>query len=564
MALVPRTRYITPRGVATDGETMMRASFSWAGLCFLACADGSPADALPAGETPSATSANAMPVATDGSVSERGADASGASSAEAPVVEALDPGTPAPDVAGATAPPAVPIELPSDAPTLVVSLTFDDTFEPQLAAAEILESHGLRGTFYVNSPRLHDGSANAGSSPYMSQAAALRLQARGHEIGGHTLSHPRLTTLPEVERVREVMADRAELVRLGFAALSFAYPSGDAEAETDPTLGLPVLQVLASSGYSSARDTNGFGLNGCSAGPETLPPLDAYRLRSVRSVNDAPPVGDGEPALPPDSAATLLAWMDHAVSCGSGWLPLIFHHLREDCSAPDGPGSFCFNFAELELLAAELAAGARCPEEVGAACYRVAVAPVSTALGHTTVAPAPEVFALRNAALERALESGGTECIQATQGSGGTAIFSRSTLIARSGLSSERVEIAEPYVAPAEIRISRDFGACSPYVNEGRAYDLAVHYQAELGAAAPTLRFVTYRLTSDHVWELWTSGEPFEALTPGQWVRHAVRTESVPAGTIAISHGLRQESVGVIHVDDFEGAPVAATTPVMP
>ena len=313
------------------------------------------------------------------------------------------------------------------------------------------------------------------------------------------------------------------------------------------------------SGYSNARDTNGFGLSGCNAGPETLPPLDAYRLRSVRSVNDAPPSSEGEPALPPDTAATLLAWMDHAVLCGSGYLPLIFHHLRADCAAPDAPGSFCFDFAQLELLASELAQGARCPAE-GGPCYRVSVATVSAALGDTTVAPAPEVFGLRNASLERTLSSGSTECVQATQGDGGTAILGRSTSIARSGVASERLEITEPYVAPAEVRVSRDFGACSPYVTEGRAYDLALHYQATVDEAAgdeaaPTLRFVTYRLTSDYVWETWSRGEPFSALTPGRWARHSVRTEPVPEGTIAISYGLRQESVGVLHVDDFEAAP---------
>ncbi len=546
----------------------MRSLFSWATLSCLACANGEPRGPMPADGGSSAAPSSRVPAAAaagmNGGDSTPGLEASAESSAETPAAAALDPGMAAVDAPGAPPPPPPPIELPSDAPTLVVSLTFDDTFEPQVAAAEILEGHGLRGTFYVNSPRLHDGSANPGSSLYMSRADALELQARGHELGGHTLSHPRLTTLPEAERVREVMGDRAELVRLGLTALSFAYPSGDAEVEADPTLGRPVLEILAGSGYSNARDTNGFSLNGCGVGPETLPPLDAYRLRSVRSVNDAPPTAEGEPASPPDTAATLLAWMDHAVLCGSGYLPLIFHHLRADCASPDAPGSFCFDFSELELLTTQLAAGARCPEAAGTPCYRISVATVSAAVGDTTAGPAPEVFALRNPTLERTLSSGGTECIQATQGTGGTAILGRSTSLARSGVASERVEVVEPYVAPAEVRITRDFGACSPYVREGRAYDVAVHYQASPDAPLPTLRFLTYRLTSDYVWETWTSGEPFSALDAGQWVRHVVRTDAVPAGTIAISYGLRQESEGVLHVDDFEGAPVDTATANVP
>ncbi|MEY2932738.1 MAG: hypothetical protein RL033_3487, partial [Pseudomonadota bacterium] len=414
------------------------------------------------------------------------------------------------------------------------------------------EAHGLRGTFYVNSPRLHDGSANGSSSIYMSIAAALDLQARGHELGGHTLSHPRLSDLPEAERVREIAGDRAQLLALGLQARSFAYPSGDAEAVTDPALGRSVLEVARTSGYSSARDTNGFSQNNCNAPPEPLPPLDAYRVRSIRSVNDAPEGAEGE-LLPPDTADTLLAWMDHAMSCGGGWLPLIFHHLRSDCAAPDGPGSYCFNFAELERLASALATGSRCPSADPASCYRIAVQTVSDAQGHVAAAPALDVFALRNPALERTLASGSTECLQDTQGTGGTAVLGRSTELARSGIASERMEIVEPFVAAAEIRISRDFGACSPFASAGQVYDIGLQYRAELGTA-PTLRLMTYRLTSDYVWQLWATSEPFAALTPGEWVRQGFRTEPVPAGTIAFSFGLRLESAGAVNVDDFEAA----------
>jgi peptidoglycan/xylan/chitin deacetylase (PgdA/CDA1 family) len=478
---------------------------------------------------------------------------------EAPPLPALaepsvDPLAPAAGGAPGAAPLPPGVVVPSDAPTLVVSLTFDDTFAPQLEAATMLEARGLRGTFYVNSPRLHDGSANGASSLYMSVQSALELQARGHEIGGHTLSHPLLSTLPESERIREIAGDRAQLLGLGLAARSVAYPSGDAETASDPALGRSVLDVARTSGYSSGRDTNGFSLNNCNARPEPLPPLDAFRVRSIRSVNDAPE-GPGGELLPPDTSDTLLGWMDHAMSCGGGWLPLIFHHLRTDCAAPDAPGSFCFSFAELERLTAALAAGARCPSTDSASCYRISVQTVSGALGATDLPAALPVFGLRNASLERTLASGSTECVQATQGTGGTATLGRSTL-ARTGTASERMEIVGPFVAAAEIRVSRDFGACSPFASAGQAYDLGVHYLAETGTT-PTLRFVTYRLTSDYVWQLWATSEPFVALTPGEWVRQAFRTAPAPVGTIAFSFGLRLESEGAVHVDDFDGAPVA-------
>jgi peptidoglycan/xylan/chitin deacetylase (PgdA/CDA1 family) len=454
------------------------------------------------------------------------------------------------------------LDVPPNAPALgdhaarlVISVTFDDSYSSQLEAAAILEAHGLRGTFYVNSPRLHEGSANAGTSQFFGVADALALQARGHELGGHTLSHPSLTALPEAERAREIVADRAQLLALGLQARSFAYPLGDVEAD-DPSLGRSVLEIARSSGYTSARDTNGFPLGSCEPGPESVPPRDAFLVSSIRSVNDAPPATREEPTPPPDSAATLLDWMDRTAACGGGWLPLIFHHLRADCSSAEAPGSFCFDYAQLEQVAGALAQGARCPE--GAPCYRIEVAPVSAVIGSGELAPPIEVFALRNPSLERTLASGATECFQVTQGDQGNAVFERSAL-ASTGVASQRIRIAEPFVAAAEVRIARDFGACAPFTAPGRTYDLAVQYRAEPEGPPPELRLLTYRLTSDYTWEVWESTEPFLAEAPGEWVRHTFRTAPVPAGTIAFSFGLRLQSAGSIEVDDFEGA--VATSP---
>jgi hypothetical protein len=353
-----------------------------------------------------------------------------------------------------------------------------------------------------------------------------------------------------------VLSDRARLVELGFAARSFAYPFGDVERD-EPGLGSSVLELLRSSGYASARDTSGLDPSECRADAESLPPRDAFRLRSVRSVNDAPPVAAGEPPLPPDSAETLLGWMDHAASCGGGWLPLIFHHLREACAAPDAPGSYCFEFSELERLATSLASGVRCPGD--GQCYRIAVQTVSGALGERELTAPRAVFGLRNPSFERTLASGGSECAQDTQGSGGTASLGRSTSLAHTGLVSERMEIPEPFVAPAEIRVSRDFGACAPFAREGQVYDLALHYRAEPGSS-PKLRLLSYRLASDFTWQSWTRSASFTAQAPGEWVRQSLRTEPVPAGTIAFSFGLRLESAGAVNVDDFEATPAAPVT----
>lgn len=448
--------------------------------------------------------------------------------------------------------------LAAERPELIVSLTFDDAWKPQVDAASILDAHGLSGTFYVNSPRLHDGAARPDRSNYMSVSDAQALQARGHEIGAHTLSHLRLTTLSDAEQAREVSNDRLQLSRLGLHVTSLAYPLGDVEADMAPTEGRALPDIVREAGFANARDTNGVRQRDCAPGVETMPASDPYRIRSVRSVNHVPPVAVGQASLPPDTAQTLLGWMDHAASCGGGWLPLIFHHVRPDCSLPDAPSQYCFESGELDDLALALSSGERCREVDGREdCYGVSVAPVSEVVAEAEPPPPPEVFVTRNGSLERTLASGSTECIQAFQSAGGTARFSRSTELSRTGSASERMEIAAPYVTPAELRITRDFGACSLFATPGQSYHFTLYYRAAPDGPVPTLRFVVYRLTDRYTWERWTVGQPMLARTPGQWVRRTFTTRAVPADTVALSFGLRQESAGAVNVDDFAVAPAS-------
>ena len=183
---------------------------------------------------------------------------------------------------------------------------------------------------------------------------------------------------------------------------------------------------------------------------------------------------------------------------------------------------------------------------------------MSETLGATQDEPAGEVAALRNPSLERTLASGRTECLQMAQRAEGTAVSERSTRVARSGAASERLEIAEPFVVPAELRITRDFGACAQFVTEGRAYELALHYLVDPEREPPALRLVVHRLGSDYTWEQWVTSTAFEGRDPGEWVRRSFITPPVPVDTLALSFGLRLESAGAVHIDDLEIAPAVA------
>jgi len=122
---------------------------------------------------------------------------------------------------------------------LVVSLTFDDNRASQADAALLLEARGQRGTFYVNSGRV-------GLAGYLTYAQLLRMQAAGHEIGGHTISHAHLTALDVDSQRRQVCDDRVALMNAGLRITSFTYPFGDEDETT--------RQVVVDCNYNSARD----------------------------------------------------------------------------------------------------------------------------------------------------------------------------------------------------------------------------------------------------------------------------------------------------------------------
>ncbi|MFI5429884.1 polysaccharide deacetylase family protein [Aeromicrobium sp. UC242_57] len=112
---------------------------------------------------------------------------------------------------------AGPAQAAADDPPTVVSLTFDDGNSDQMAAAAIMKAHSMPGTFYVN-------SGSIGQSGFLTRAQLDALAADGHEIGGHTLNHTDLTTLPNDEAKRQICLDRANLIDWGFAPRSFAFP----------------------------------------------------------------------------------------------------------------------------------------------------------------------------------------------------------------------------------------------------------------------------------------------------------------------------------------------------
>jgi peptidoglycan/xylan/chitin deacetylase (PgdA/CDA1 family) len=200
---------------------------------------------------------------------------------------------------------------------LVVVLGFDDSSADQFQVAQILESHAIRATFYVNSSLLGT------SSYYMTWDQVQILAAAGNEIAGHTLTHRDLTTLEPDQQRHEICDDRESLVEHGLEPVSFAYPYGKSDATS--------AAIVGECGYTSGRTTGGLSTAyscpaGCPEHPytESMPPQDPYAIRAAN-------LGPTELSL-----NALQEVVDDASRHRPGLLPLYFHNV---CNAPC-PGGF--------------------------------------------------------------------------------------------------------------------------------------------------------------------------------------------------------------------------------
>jgi len=185
----------------------------------------------------------------------------------------------------------------------VVTIQFDDGTADAYGALPILQAHGMRATFYVNSALL-------GTSGHMTWSQVLDLAAAGNEIAGHTLTHENLRGLSTADARHQVCADRVDLFDHGLQPTSFAYPYGRFNDS--------VKQIVRDCGYNSARWVA--GVDGRNTFAETIPPRDVYATRT--------------PQLPKSSTslATLKSYVTGAEQHGGGWVQLVFHHLCTRCN----------------------------------------------------------------------------------------------------------------------------------------------------------------------------------------------------------------------------------------
>ena len=115
----------------------------------------------------------------------------------------------------------------SHAPSAV--LTFDDGYEDNFRyAAPAMERYGFTGIFFVPSGFIEDGESHPLDDRPMTWEHLCELLRRGHEIGGHSVSHRRLASLEAIEMFWEVRGCKETLEQaLRHPVEAFCYPSGD-------------------------------------------------------------------------------------------------------------------------------------------------------------------------------------------------------------------------------------------------------------------------------------------------------------------------------------------------
>jgi peptidoglycan/xylan/chitin deacetylase (PgdA/CDA1 family) len=432
--------------------------------------------------------------------------------------------------------PATPASA-ATGPRTVVSLTFDDANANQKTGAAILDRYDLDGTFYVP-------SGYVGAPGYMTLADLKALRATGHEIGGHTVSHPDLPTLPADEAKRQICNDRAWLLAQGFPVRSFAYPFASLNAS--------VKTIVAGCGYNSARGLGDLrsptSCTGCAVA-ETLPPADAFDTRAPDQV---------------ETSWTLKNLQDLVTRAETrgGWVQITFHNVcASGCDISVTP-------TVLDQFASWLKA------RTTASTRNTQVLTVGDAVGGA-VKPAvngppapgpvgPGVNAVVNPGLET-LDADGTPSCWMRGGYGTNTATLTAPTPGRSGVRAGQVTVSGYVDGDAKWLPRFDSGGCSPSVVPGHTYSLRSWY-----TSTTVTQFAVYLRDAQGTWHYWTSSPWFaaaSAYTQAVWT-----TPTIPAGMTGVSFGLNLFGNGTLRTDDVAmydtvGAPaitMGAATAVTP
>src|SRR4051794_4934677 len=182
----------------------------------------------------------------------------------------------------------------------MVSLTFDDGSQGFWANAHgPLNDKGFKTTQYVPTGGL---TSNPLDPFLMTKDEISTLAAEGNEIGGHSVSHPLLTTVSDADLTKELVASKQVLEAIpGVGTVrNFAYPFGDYDAR--------VIAAEQAAGYRSGRSVE--------EGYNSKLDLELYDIRVQNMTPDT-------------TLAQYKSWLDYA-KAHHYWLVIVYHEVVPD------------------------------------------------------------------------------------------------------------------------------------------------------------------------------------------------------------------------------------------
>lgn len=409
----------------------------------------------------------------------------------------------------------------------IVSLTFDDADADQLAAATTMNNAGMVGTFYLVSGFI-------GAPGYMTLADVQSLAARGNEIGGHTVSHPDLTTVSAAEATRQICTDRANWANWGFPTRSFAYPFASANASVE--------LAAKNCGYNSARGLGDvktrFDCRNCPVG-ETVPPADPYYTKAPDEVEKAWTLADLQKSVTQAEAKN-----------NGSWVQLTFHHLctGTGTACPDPSTTPAIFNQFITWLKPRASTNGTVVKTVG----EVIGGPVQPVVNGPGTTP---VSGIQNPSMETVNATSGLPDCYFAGGYGTNTPAWQVVADAHSGTKAVKLTMANYSNGDAKLLPNMDLGQCAPSVTAGHSYVLSEWYKS-----TAVTQFAVYYRSGNGQWQYWTSSPWFS--TSSAYVKASWTTPALPADATGISFGLNLFSNGTLTVDDLGLADTTAATAV--
>jgi peptidoglycan/xylan/chitin deacetylase (PgdA/CDA1 family) len=398
-----------------------------------------------------------------------------------------------------------------------VSLTFDDGRASNAQAAQTLTAHGLSATFFLNSGQI-------GRPGFLSLPEVDAIAASGHEIGGHTATHPDLSVFTADEIRRQVCEDRKMLLGWGFPVRSFAYPFASTTPEAE--------QIVRECGYNSGRSLGELW------GPrptDGLPP--EVICASCDTAEDLPPVDPWYTKAPAQvranwTVADLQTQVNAAITRGDGWLQLTFHGI---C------GTDCSDIAVSQAVFDKFIPWLVDQQDQG----RIVVRPVGDVIGGPVAPPVsgpPPTTTVVNADME-ATQDGVPSCWMPASFGHNSPVFDLVPW-SRSGRTASRLVMHNYVDGDAKLMQTEDLGTCALAVTPGTIYTLQAWYTSTV----PTSFTVQYRLARG-TWVYGTASPKFNPAN--EYTRAHWTMPPIPEEVTAISFGLALSQNGELVTDDY-------------